>query len=107
MSEVGSLLRIPGKITMLHGNVITVERQSGSFKGRLLPNGNLQVRVLFYGFMANVSVSREHLMRLMRISFSQLARGRPSFGSSNVSFIVVTRTNDIGAVPQLSMKLMR
>jgi hypothetical protein len=59
MFEVGSLLQILGKTTMLHGNVTTAERQSGSSEGRLSPNGNRQVRVLFYGFTENVSNPRE------------------------------------------------
>ena len=59
MFEVGSLLRIRGKTTTPHGNVTTVEQQSGSFEGRLSPNGNRKARVLFYGFTENVSDPRE------------------------------------------------
>jgi hypothetical protein len=66
---------------MQRGSATTVGQRSGLFKGRLSPNGDRQIKVLFYGFMANVSVSREphsHEMGLMEIHFnSGFRKDRP------------------------------
>ena len=92
MFGIGSLLQILGKITSSHGNVTTAERRSGSFKERLTPSGNRQVKVPFYGFMASVSVSLEthtYSIRLIGISLPQRVQGRPSFGTFNRSIFLL------------------
>ena len=89
MLEIGSLLQTPGKTTTPRGNFATVERQSGSFKERPIPNGFCPIRAPFYGSMANVSISHDtytHLVRLMGSNFSQRAQAKPSFGTVKLHF---------------------
>src|SRR6266851_937659 len=54
ISDVGSLLLIHGKITILPSNRGTAGRRHGSFKARYSRNGKYPERVPSYGSMGNV-----------------------------------------------------
>ena len=97
--ENGSLPQTPGKATTPRGDFATVERQSGLFKERPIPNGFCPIQVPFYGSMANVSISESrHLYAFDGTdgsNFPQRAQAKLFFGTVKLSILILKRTDGI------------
>jgi len=61
--EIGSLLLILGRITILHANLNTPEPQHGGSMVNPSQIGNILAQVHSCGYMGNVSASRSHRFR--------------------------------------------
>ena len=72
-SETGSLLLIPGKITILPEILSITEPQLGGLIVKLTQSGNFLARVHSYGYMANVSVLRAQCFLVILTTFTLVA----------------------------------